>query len=181
MDSDTPGLPSFDDSDLERWRSMIPKSSRLANLEAVIERGRRTFLEVGNALMTIRDEKLYRVTHATWDGYCRDRWGISGRHGYRQIEATRTAEEMRPMGHTPRTEREARRIAHPPKLKALPPGLSQPENPPSSLGLDIGVHAEGPPPMGTYVEPPSAPPAAHSEALIECSACHHRFDPKEER
>ncbi len=33
-----------------------------------------TFYEVGNALLQIRDERLYRQTHSTFEEYCREKW-----------------------------------------------------------------------------------------------------------
>jgi hypothetical protein len=41
----------------------------------------------GEALTVIRDGKLYRATHATFEDYCQQVWGIERRHGYRLIEA----------------------------------------------------------------------------------------------
>lgn len=46
----------------------------LASCEQVIERGRKSFVEVGNALAAIRDGRLYRETHKTFDAYCKERW-----------------------------------------------------------------------------------------------------------
>lgn len=54
--------------------------------EAVIERGLKTFEEVGIALLTIRDKKLYKA-YATFEDYCFDRWGFSRTHAYRLIDA----------------------------------------------------------------------------------------------
>ena len=48
----------------------------LTECEAVIERGLRTFVEVGEALLRIRDERLYRETHGTFEDYCRERWAM---------------------------------------------------------------------------------------------------------
>jgi hypothetical protein len=59
-------------------------------LEAVVERGLATFLEVGQALATIRDRGLYRDTHLTWEDYCRDRWGFSARRARQLIAASGT-------------------------------------------------------------------------------------------
>jgi hypothetical protein len=35
-----------------------------------------TFIAVARALAAIRDGRLYRETHATFEAYCRERWGI---------------------------------------------------------------------------------------------------------
>ncbi len=50
------------------------EASTLAECEAVIEKGMDTFLEVGNALLRIRDERLYRVGFSTFQEYCQARW-----------------------------------------------------------------------------------------------------------
>ena len=46
----------------------------LAECEDVINRGLATFVEVGNALLRIRDERLYRAEFGTFEAYCRQRW-----------------------------------------------------------------------------------------------------------
>jgi ParB family chromosome partitioning protein len=97
-------------------RSDSTITARLAELETVIERGMQTFLEVGNALMEIRDQRLYRETHATFEAYCRERWGWTRQHANRQIQAARMAEVLEPMGPIPENERQARAI-----LESLPP------------------------------------------------------------
>lgn len=50
---------------------------RLTACEEVIGRGLQTFVEVGNALLTIRDDRLYRESHDAFEDYCRERWGFS--------------------------------------------------------------------------------------------------------
>ena len=44
-----------------------------------------TFIEVGKALLAIRDAKLYRKTHKTFEAYCRDRWEMSRPRAYQLI------------------------------------------------------------------------------------------------
>jgi hypothetical protein len=69
-------------------KSLSPaESSRRAELEEVVERGLATFVEVGNALLEIRDSRLYRNTHSTFEKYCRDQWDISKTHANRLINA----------------------------------------------------------------------------------------------
>lgn len=63
--------------------------SRLDQLEHVIERGLATFVEVGEALLAIRDERLYRETHATFEDYCRDRWGMTAPRAYQLMDAAK--------------------------------------------------------------------------------------------
>lgn len=67
----------------------------LVACEAVIARGLNTFVEVGNALAKIRDGKLYRETHKTFEDYCRDRWGFARRTAYQFIDAAAVVENVR--------------------------------------------------------------------------------------
>lgn len=60
----------------------VVERSRLAECERVIERGITVFVEVGQALTEIRDGKLYRETHGTFEAYCRERWQISRPRAY---------------------------------------------------------------------------------------------------
>lgn len=90
---------------------------RLAELEAVIERGLETFITVGRALTEIRDEGLYKETHGTFEEYCRERWRIERAHAYRLIEATKVVENLSPIGDIPLPTSES--VAR--ELKPLPP------------------------------------------------------------
>ncbi len=84
----------------------------LADLEIVIERGVKTFVEVGVALEEIRDGKLYRPTYPTFEDYCRERWGWSRQHAYRQIQAAGVAKNLSPRGdNMPVNEGQARELA----------------------------------------------------------------------
>ncbi len=86
-------------------------SGRLAALEAIIERGMKTFVEVGNALLEIRDSRLYRESFATFDEYCRERWKMSRIHAHRMIEAAGVANTLLPIGNVPKNEAQARELA----------------------------------------------------------------------
>ncbi len=82
--------------------------SQLERCEAVIERGQKTFYEVGMALKTIRDARLYRDTHKTFEEYCRERWGFERAQAYRFIESSSVIANLSPTGDKPKSEREAR-------------------------------------------------------------------------
>jgi hypothetical protein len=88
---------------------VLDKRDRLGELEVVIERGLTTFVEVGNAIREIRDSKLYKESHGTFEDYCRERWGWSRVHAHRQMEAANTA-ELLPIGNIP-NEAVARELA----------------------------------------------------------------------
>jgi hypothetical protein len=86
-------------------------TTRLTELEDVIQRGMDTFVEVGAALFEIRDDRLYRASHTTFEDYCQERWGMSRRHANRTIEAASVAGILGPIGPKPATESVAREIA----------------------------------------------------------------------
>ena len=85
------------------------EKARLDELETVIERGLQTFYEVGKALEEIREQKLYRETHKTFENYCRDRWGMARPTAYRFINAAQVMENLSPIGDIlPRKENQVR-------------------------------------------------------------------------
>ena len=76
--------------DLLTWQETAitdAETSRLVECEAVIERGLKTFVDVGNALLEIRDSRLYRAEFDTFEDYCRERWNMSRPRAYQFIEA----------------------------------------------------------------------------------------------
>ncbi len=89
---------------------MLDKRDRLGELEGVIERGLTTFVEVGNAIREIRDSRLYKESHDTFEKYCRERWGWSRSYAHRQVEAASTV-ELLPIGNTPPNEAVARELS----------------------------------------------------------------------
>ena len=72
----------------------VTESAKLENLELVIDGGLKSFIEVGRALMEIREGKLYRVTHMTFEDYCQERWGMSDSYAAKQIDAAATVNEI---------------------------------------------------------------------------------------
>jgi phage N-6-adenine-methyltransferase len=84
---------------------------RLEALEATIDAGMQTFVQVGSALLEIRDTRLYRATHTAFDDYCRARWGMQRAHAYRLIDAAQVAANLSPIGVIPATESQARVLA----------------------------------------------------------------------
>jgi hypothetical protein len=66
----------------------------LEALEDVVQRGLATFIEVGKALAEIRDRRLYRQTHGTFEEYCHDKWLLSRTRAYRLIDAAAVAEAV---------------------------------------------------------------------------------------
>lgn len=85
------------------------ESTRRDQLEAVVDRGLETFVEVGQALVQLREWNLYRSTHGTFSTYVKDRFGLGTARAYRIIEAAKIADAVSPMGDI-RNERQAREL-----------------------------------------------------------------------
>lgn len=66
------------------------EGGRLTYLEGVIEAGLQTFYDVGEALMEIRDGRLYRQTHRSFEAYTKERWGMGKSRAHQLMEAART-------------------------------------------------------------------------------------------
>lgn len=89
--------------------------ARLAALEQVIEEGMAAFVAVGTALAEVRDGRLYRAEHATFEAYCEVRWQMSRRRAYQLMEAadvvcTMVHNELVPVASTITNERQARAL-----------------------------------------------------------------------
>lgn len=89
--------------ELESAELSMVERNELAGYEQVIERGLQTFYEVGQALMDIRDKSLYREYHTTFEAYCNDRWGMSGRRAYQLIDASLVFNNVNSSSHLPPT------------------------------------------------------------------------------
>lgn len=70
----------------------------LALAEAAIDSLRVAFWAAGKALQLIRDARLYRGTHATFEDYLTERWDMQTSQAYRLIQAWPLAERLSPMG-----------------------------------------------------------------------------------
>lgn len=72
----------------------IYEKEQLNEYEKIIEHGLTTFVDVGLALLSIRDKKLYRETYNTFEEYCRERWGLARRQAYLLIDAASAIENV---------------------------------------------------------------------------------------
>ncbi|MDB6020796.1 MAG: hypothetical protein JWQ04_653 [Pedosphaera sp.] len=70
------------------------ETQELSACEGMIERGLQTFLEVGMALMTIREHRLYRA-FGTFDEYLVRRWDFGSRQAQRLMAAAGIVENLR--------------------------------------------------------------------------------------
>jgi hypothetical protein len=71
------------------------EQDELARCEQIISRGLQMFVQVGQALQRIRDERLYRATHPTFESYLADRWNISRTAAHQYIAAAAVVENVR--------------------------------------------------------------------------------------
>lgn len=90
----------------------------LDELEVVIERGKQTFVEVGLALMEVRDRRLYKdAGFATFEKYCVGRWKFNRSYSHSLIDAAKTVQVLQldnktsAMADAPSNERQARELA----------------------------------------------------------------------
>jgi hypothetical protein len=98
--------------DVEVFPLAIDEQRTLARCEETIGRGLQTYIEVGSALLQIRDQRLYRMTHQTYADYCNERWGMSRQRAYQLIDSSQVGAELSTMvDKPPKNEREAREIA----------------------------------------------------------------------
>lgn len=86
----------------------------LADCEETISHGLQTFVEVGTALSLIRDNRLYRTDHATFEAYCQDRWQLSRPRAYELMTAA-TAVSGMPDTDRPANARQAVELARVPE------------------------------------------------------------------
>jgi len=70
----------------------------LATCEAALDNLRVAFWAAGKALQVIRDARLYRQAHATFEDYVEQRWDMSRPQAYRLVDAWPLAERLSPMG-----------------------------------------------------------------------------------
>src|SRR5215469_13912830 len=81
---------------LERPPDAIPLTSsertRLSELESAVERTLDSFLECGRALAEIRNKRMFRQEFATWEDYCKGRWGFGYGRANDLIRSTEVAE-----------------------------------------------------------------------------------------
>jgi len=84
---------------------------RLRSLEAVIERAAKTFIQIGRALAEIRDARLYRDTHDTFEDYCREVWDFNDSRARQIVGAVETVTAVTVDGMPePSSERVARAL-----------------------------------------------------------------------
>lgn len=94
----------------------LAESGDLVRLEIVIKRGLETFFEVGEALAEIRNRRLYRIEHTTFEDYCKTKWRMSDRRARQLIGASEVVTDISKSGTmVPKSERQVRPLTALPK------------------------------------------------------------------
>ena len=78
---------------------------------AAVREGMEAFTKVGRALLEIRESRLYRDTHATFEDFCRDEFGMKRQRAYQLIEAAVVVEESPECQKFLSSESQARELA----------------------------------------------------------------------
>lgn len=68
--------------------------SELIRSEKLLQDWERWFVQAGSALRNIRDSKLYREDHETFEDYCKTRWGWTKQRAYQLIDAVEVVESF---------------------------------------------------------------------------------------
>ncbi len=97
----------------------IEQRAELQRCERVIQSGLETFELVGNALLSVRDSKLYRETHGTFDDYCREKWSMKKDYANKLIGASKAVANLNTIVFKPTSESQVR------PLTALEPEQQQ--------------------------------------------------------
>lgn len=92
---------------------------KLVDLEMNIREGLETFVTVGASLAQIREQRLYRETHDTFEAYCQERWDWTASRARQLIGATEVVQQIESVtpGNTPPTEKHARELVSVPTEK----------------------------------------------------------------
>lgn len=104
----------------------IEEKTAFSYHENIIEKGLETFIEVGQSLQYIRDNRLYRAEYKTFANYCEQKWDFSARQAQRLMSSSKIInlleENTTPGSQLPTLEKQARPLA---KLKDDPELMAQ--------------------------------------------------------
>ncbi len=95
------------DNRTELERLSPAEKTELRRCETVIAQGWQTFLDVGKALTTIRDHRLYRAEYRTFETYCRQKWQYGSAYAYRLISAAEVVANLATIGDSRMPENES--------------------------------------------------------------------------
>lgn len=117
------------------------ESAAYQSHEEVIARNFKAFQQVGEALLDIRERRLYREEYSTFESYLSERWGMKHSQAYRLIDASKVMRDLSPIGDKgflPANESQAR------ELVSLPSALRP-------LALNIAYQAADGSPTAAHI------------------------------
>jgi len=110
MSAATLNLPATA-SQLDGDNLSADEKQELAQHEGTIEKGMKTVFDVASAMAGIREKRLYRETHKTFELYCDQRWGFSKTHANRMIAGASVLEDLTPIGVKPKNLEQTKPLA----------------------------------------------------------------------
>jgi len=143
------------------------EQAELERCEAVIDRGLKTFVDVGNALLTIRDERLYREQWGTFEAYCWDRWGLKRFRAYELMEAATVVANVGNFLHLPAPERESH---------AAPLAPLEPDQQREAWAMAVETVPEGKKITGAHIKRVVEQITRPDHGIITCPACGELYD-----
>ena len=79
---------------MDNQQVAVDEQTRKTHYEQIVIKGQQTFIEVGQALLALKEEELFKVTHKTWKDYTQDTFGFSDRHARRLISSVEAAQDV---------------------------------------------------------------------------------------
>jgi hypothetical protein len=140
--------------------------------EQVIEKTQRSFVECGNALAKIRDERLYRTSHDNFETYCQERWGWGRARAAQLIEAASVVSDLpKKLLTIVNNEGQARALAAVPEedRKAVMQAVKESKEPVTAKAIEAAAEK--------IVEPakPAPKPDKKAEVVVECDRFGHEI------
>lgn len=90
----------------------VAEAQEFAELETTMARTQKAFFEFGDALMVIRDKRLYRASYPTFEEYCQRRWEMGRSYVNKLIAASEVVQDLGTTVPTlPTNEAQARPLA----------------------------------------------------------------------
>jgi hypothetical protein len=102
-------------------------SRTLAELEHIVEKGKATFIEVGEALAEIKERGLYKPE--AWGDYVKRKYGFTRQYAHRLIQAMEWAKEASTTVDIPQTEHAVQKARKAEALKRSAPKKSKSSSP----------------------------------------------------
>ena len=138
--------------------------TELQQAEAIIERGLKTFVDVGVELLGIRDKRLYRDTYTTFEEYCQERWGFARRTAYQYIDAASVVSNVRNCAQLEPTN----------EAQARPLTSLEPEHQVQAWQRAIDIAGERGEPVTARIVQQAVNEQKYN--IVECKTCKSLFD-----